>query len=109
MANIELVIKIPEEEYQGVVNADKGRGQWGNDLLGILCAGISDGTPLPKGHGRLIDADALINTFHDDVFIKNNTFGNGEYCNVYANTVLAVIKKAPTIIEAEADKESEEE
>lgn len=86
MADIELVIKIPEEliseiddeNYQSVIS-------WFNTTL--YCA-IKDGTPLPKGHGRLIDADAL----------------NRKDVN-YANIPMNFIDTAPTIIKADKDKE----
>jgi hypothetical protein len=45
MANIELVIRIPEEDYK--------RGT-------VMASAIRNGIPLPKGHGRLIDADELL-------------------------------------------------
>ena len=54
MTDIELVIKIPEEKYQEVVN-----GHWRNGLLGILCTGVANGTLLPKGHGALKDSEKL--------------------------------------------------
>lgn len=88
MANIELVIKIAEEAYQGIVNANKAHGQWGNDLLGILCAGIANGTQLPKGHGRLIDGDNI-----------KTAFPSGEY--VRTESVRATIDHEDTIIEAD--------
>lgn len=88
MANIELVIKIAEEAYQGIVNANKTHGQWGNDLLGILCAGIANGTPLPKGHGRLIDGDTI-----------KTAFPSGEY--VRTESVRATIDHEDAIIEAD--------
>lgn len=55
MADIELVVKLPKRvynyirKYEHIANID---------ILDIKDA-IIDGTPLPKGHGRLIDADAL--------------------------------------------------
>lgn len=63
MADIELVIKIPEEVYkkaQEIPNA-----QW--DAVWLA---IKHGSQLPKGHGRLIDADAVLaepigNTYKD--------------------------------------------
>jgi len=57
MADIELVIKIPEEKYD-VIKSDLYNTfpaeikEWGLEV-------IKNGTPLPKGHGRLIDADEL--------------------------------------------------
>jgi hypothetical protein len=51
MANIELVIKIHEKDYQSMKN--------GHIPFSILDA-IMKGTPLPKGHGDLIDRDKLV-------------------------------------------------
>lgn len=108
MANIELVIKIAEEAYQGIVNANKAPGQWGNDLLGILCAGIANGTQLPKGHGRLIDKDHMIARLE-----AASKFFGGEDADAFDERFSHGLKEAaikvseePTIIEA--DKESEE-
>lgn len=54
MADIELVIKIPEEVYRHYKKVwQKRRGS-------IPESCIAFGTPLPKGHGRLIDADELL-------------------------------------------------
>ena len=53
----EIIIKIPDTAYEGILNADKAGENWGEDLLGILCNSIVHGTILPKGHGCLIDAD----------------------------------------------------
>lgn len=54
MASIELVIKIPEG-----LKKDFESEQW----TALSCMEMKDvlinGTPLPKGHGRLIDADKL--------------------------------------------------
>ena len=57
MADIGLVIKIPEEIYQHYKKVwQKRRGS-------IPESCIAFGTPLPKGHGRLIDADYLREDF----------------------------------------------
>ena len=48
---MQIVIDIPNEEYERLTYIDivKLRGY------------IENGTPLPKGHGRLIDADDIDN------------------------------------------------
>lgn len=57
---------------------------------------IANGTPLPKGHGRLIDADELKeHKYHD----------NHRYENAVA---VAYIDWAPTIIEADTESEDKE-
>lgn len=49
MSDIELVIKIPEEDYEYLKSHNKD---------GLYNA-ILNGTPLPKGHGRLKDIDKI--------------------------------------------------
>ena len=80
MADIELVIKIPEEVYKKAkVTID--------EMCDSVWLGIKNGNPLPKGHGRLIDADEL----------PLNAIDDANYGSNY-------IRIAPTIIEA--DKEN---
>lgn len=68
MANIELVIKIPEIEYEYITNGEKfnslekGKREW---LINKTLNYVLNGTPLPKGHVRLIDADDFIKTMED--------------------------------------------
>ncbi len=78
MAEIELVVKLPEEEYKIIKNYTAPM-TWAEHL-------IKNGTLLPKGHGRLIDADALP---LDDI----------DSANYGSNYILI----APTIIEADRE------
>lgn len=72
MEDVELVIKIPEKLYKHIMSMQlyiPGRRS-GKTSLAIILAVIKNGTPLPKGHGRLIDADAVFaepigNTYND--------------------------------------------
>ncbi len=87
MADIELVIKISEEEYHRIAS---GFGQEEDALL--LEKIFKNGTPLPKGHGRLIDGDRF------DVISYQHTsddFDNG------VMWLAKQIDNAPTIIEAD--------
>lgn len=63
MADIELVIKIDEKLYKDIYSGAEimiyGGMRSGKTLLATLMRAIRKGTPLPKGHGRLIDADAF--------------------------------------------------
>ncbi len=81
MADIELVIKIPE----GLKN-DFESERWTALSCMEMKNALEKATLLPKGHGRIIDESQVTGTF---------TWDNG-YIECYA----------PTIIEA--DKESEE-
>lgn len=56
---MELLIKIPEEEYKRM----KEKRMFGN--VTTWKDAICNGTPLPKGHGRLIDADKIWDLYHD--------------------------------------------
>lgn len=64
MSEIELVIKIPENTYRQI-QALARSGYFEHDICGNSMRRIANGTPLPKGHGRLIDADAFIKTMED--------------------------------------------
>lgn len=86
MKEVELVIKIPEETYKGIM-----LGKWDENGLAYY---VKDGTPLPKGHGRLIDANRLRSMYS----INRANF----------NTVVGIqkwIDEAPTIIEKDDEVE----
>ena len=63
MADIELVIKIPEEIYKHIMSMQFyiPGARNGKTLLEKILKAIRTGTPLPKGHGDLIDRKALLN------------------------------------------------
>jgi len=97
MADIELVIKIDKDIAQGIID---GENDVPRNIVRAFQATIADaiknGAPLPKGHGRLIDADRLRSMYS----INRANF----------NTVVGIqkwIDDAPTIIEA--DKTESEE
>lgn len=54
MADIELVIKI-DEEIKAVID----KNGTNENVTETLWQAVKNGIPLPKGHGRLIDADVL--------------------------------------------------
>lgn len=86
MDEIELVIKLSEEEYKYIMGMQFCilgiRG--GKGLLSGILNAIRTGIPIPKGHGRLIDADALPLDAIDDANYGSN-----------------YIRIAPVIIEAD--------
>lgn len=84
---MKLVIDI-DEDYVRIINKN-GASNYPEEV-------IKNGTPLPKGHGRLIDADALQMEMDKDVrramsFVDLKDF----------------VWLAPTIIEADKEKEDE--
>lgn len=62
MAEIELVIKIHEEQYkflkEGIMSINKVITY--PALMADICERIANGTPLPKRHGDLIDRKDLL-------------------------------------------------
>lgn len=83
--DIELIIKIPEKQYQSMKN--------GHIPYSVLHA-IMNSTPLPKGHGRLIDADYLREDFKAS---KRISFAE-------RMDISCIVDHAPTIIEADKEK-----
>ena len=87
MADIELVVKISEDSYNATCN---GR-MLPPDVENVV-QGIKNGTPLPKGHGRLIDESKITKCEQVGLVIKNN------------NVTRCLVTDAPTIIEADKRK-----
>ena len=86
---MQIVIDIPEELKNKIDKANEDNFRtyiWFFDTT-LYCA-IKEGTPLPKGHGRLIDVDAL--NFDE---IDNANYGSN------------YIRIAPTIVEADKERE----
>lgn len=61
MSEIELVIKIPENTYRQI-QALARNGYFEHDICGNSMRRITNGIQLPKGHGRLIDADYKVSS-----------------------------------------------
>lgn len=107
MADIELVIKIPEDEYGWIIKSDATVFANISSKECMLHA-IKNGTPLPKGHGRLKDENEIIKAIEDRVnFLKEN---DAVFMRLRKDIdILGCIPKirteVPTIIEA--DKEDE--
>lgn len=95
---MELVVKVSEKDYLNFML------QYDNGVLDETVPShrakiaIANGTLLPKGHGRLIDADAL----EECEEIMNTITGESKYA-----VRMDDIRNVPTIIEA--DKEGAEE
>lgn len=68
MSDIELVIKIPEEIYNYVQHIGS------INMLDTqqIANAIFDGTPLPKGHGDLIDRRELLKQPIDKAYYPSN-------------------------------------
>lgn len=81
---MKLIIDIDEQEYKDICE----NGYVYDEDNEYIAKVIANGTELPKGHGRLIDADKLLDENIDTFMLQTET----------------KIRIAPTIIEA--DKEN---
>ena len=83
---MQIVIDISDEQYKKAI-------EFGHlDMCGIeLAEAVLNGTPLPKGHGRLIDGDALGEELH-------------RYTEAPYQYALKVFNDAPTIIESDKEE-----
>jgi len=89
---MKLIIDIP--------NYNLDRVQNGSIACSRILKAVKNGTPLPKGHGRLIDGDEIIDEImklgeEPDYQHEDETWQNGLYM------AESVIEFAPTIIEAD--------
>ena len=92
MADIELVIKIPEDVYK--------RTKFYKDIHGLddyitTIKALENGTPLPKGHGKIIDVNDLLDRICLDDTDENREDNVGEIIT------LEDIDFIPAIIEAD--------
>ena len=104
---MKLVIDLPEELFNYIT------GEGFNDHLDRrfdfkIRMAVKDGRPMPKNHGRLIDADHF-----KDVALLHSWHGNDKNIVPYSdrkgyrlrdNEVLTALVNAPTIIEADREK-----
>ena len=116
MADIELVIKMPEKTINEIKDNAMFAGSISSDVRWDVTSAIVNGTPLPKGHGRLIDADKLEAELkeHHDFYI--NAYGG--FSNLPINDKsrvdeitgsIASVVNSKTIIEADKAESEDKE
>ena len=88
MADIELVIKISEEIYKSIKKGMRYR-----DDMAEIGEAVENGTPLPKGHKRLIE----------DNFDVGPVFDEEGHRTGYKYVTQEDLNNAPTIIEADRE------
>lgn len=100
MADVELVIKIPEEIYQHYKKVwQKRRGS-------IPESCIAFGTPLPKGHGRIGDLDELEHRISN--FVEHDANITDEYTVIRQRFIVDGIRQTQTLIEADKTESDED-
>lgn len=92
---MKLIIDIPSGFYKNIERIKKGF--YGSIASQNIFNAVANGTPLPKGHGRLIDADLVKNTL--GIYVLNEY--NGQFIR------RSDIDSIPTIIEADGGGEDE--
>ena len=95
MRKMQVVIEIPEEIYNAIKDG------WYDENCRKMAIAIGNGTPLPKEHGRLIDADEF-----DSRIRAAGGMAEEELTEDFKDgvlTVLDVLKMQKAVIEA--DKE----
>lgn len=80
----QILINIPDFLYKQILKKHVSKA--------TIARAFQNGAILPKGHGRLIDADEL-----DVALLMGELYGN--------KTAIEVIQEAPTIIEADKERE----
>ena len=108
---MKIVIDIKDDDYYDII---------GDALLGEFTTrevinAVKDGTPLPKGYGRLIDADAFIAKMEDASKRQKYKKLLIDDCLTVDDVFKAIIESlqnkgtangdAPTIIEADTESE----
>ncbi len=106
MADIELVIKIPEKVYNALKHIEFDA----NLVADEMRKSIANGEPLPKGHGRLGDLDALETEMVNGIKAGNYEEGYETFAHINdMDDCVECVKYADTIIEAdEAESEDKE-
>lgn len=85
---MQIVIDIPREKYDMVRNKT-----YCGIYDAVIYKAIANGIPLPKGHGKLKDIDAIIDTLDSsdrDIYVKE-----------------CLEEDTPTIIPADTEREDE--
>lgn len=97
---MQVVININDGTYEAIKNEycalppQKG-------LKKVLWDAVKDGTPLPKGHGRLGDLDELTQRITN--YVEHNEHMMDELTLLQEKFILEGIKNTPTIIEADRE------
>lgn len=100
---MQIVINISKEIYK---IAKQGAWKWPAD---DVYDAIENGTVLPSGHGRLIDADLLSGQYGLDNATKYGNKDADQQRNSYDTMMMYeiadMIDNAPTVVEAEKEEE----
>lgn len=94
---MQIVIELPDDEWKSY---QPYKGLPYDNIMGNSVRYIANGTPLPKGHGRLIDVSKLRQDIFDDKCWWYTTMESPN-----EGYSLKTIREAETIIEADGGGE----
>lgn len=98
---MQIVIDIPEENYTAIKKYN-----YCYETLDKLGKYIREGTPLPKGHGRLVDADAMVKILRESEYYQEK---RGDFYGAdVTSRVKNFIEDIDTVIEADKEVENEQ-
>ena len=92
---MQIVINIPKYVYDTIIACDGYVSDCDNEKVGMA---VKNGTPLPKGHGRLIDANSIYQIVRP---IEETDDGWGVTGETAKRLMHEAFNRAPTIIEAD--------
>lgn len=104
---MQIVIDIPDKIYGLLKYFEKAMGladkkEEDDDVKTALIRAVVNGTPLPKGHGRLIDADKLKVELECGIRAGNYEEGYEKYAHINnMDDCVDAIIYADTIIKAD--------
>lgn len=99
---MKIVIDMPEKTVNDIKDNAMFAGTIPSEILWDVTSAIGNGTPLPKGHGRLVDADALTEQLET---VANDEWNKQVGASKGLEDAIDIVEDVPTIIEA--DKEGE--
>ena len=96
---MQIVIEISDRLYKAI----QERSVVGFKFLNLVSA-VRKGTPLQKGHGRLVDGDSLwkkMSCYSDDEGAGVDYSNDDENPTIFRDSAMEVIENEPTIIPAD--------
>lgn len=101
---MQIVIELPDETYKDIKEENSIYGinnGLSARITGKVVGAIQNGTPLPKGHGRLIDADDLRLDIIGHKYSNNFCEEHNIDWSINLGMLNILLADAPTIIEAD--------
>jgi len=92
---MQIVIEIDEKRYKDILRISTVQLKKRTPTLEQV---IANGTPIPKGHGRLIDGDAFLNDLYQFCDDCGTLAENPYRDNPHIDSIVDVLENTPTVI-----------